>query len=98
MLFICTICKYGHPSTNVQNFVDPLSRRQSYFCKQHLDSPETKQLVHIPWVADTIKDPSEFCVSRESLIIRENEYIAAAAKDMVNHKNNLDVSDKSNTE
>ena len=88
MLFICTVCKYGHSSTNVELFVDPLSRRQTYFCKQHLDSPETNDLVHIPWVSDTINDPGEFCVSRESLIIRENQYIAAAAKYKVNHKNN----------
>jgi hypothetical protein len=80
MLFICTVCKYAHSSTNVECFVDPSTRRHSYFCKEHLDNAKTTKLVHIPWVSDTIDNINEFCVTYSSLIIREEEYIAAAER------------------
>ena len=81
MLFICKTCGYGHEATNVEQFIDSSTstRRHIYLCKQHLDQAKNTTLVHVPWVADTINDITEFAVTRENLIIREDQYLAAAA-------------------
>ena len=81
MLFICKECGYGYEAANVEQFIDSATstRRRIYLCKQHLGQAKNTTLVHIPWVSDTINDITEFAVTRESLIVRENQYLAAAA-------------------
>mgnify|MGYP001163953375 FL=1 len=78
MLFICSVCKYGYISTQVECFVDPCTRKQSYFCNEHLDSSKTTGLVHIPWLINSIDNIDQFYVSRESELLRQDKYIAAA--------------------
>jgi hypothetical protein len=81
MLFICERCGHGHDATNIEQFIDSstFTRRRTYLCKQHINHAKNTTLVHIPWVADTINNITEFAVTRESLIMRENLYLAAAA-------------------
>ena len=80
MLFTCTICKYGHRSTNVELFIDYITRKHSYFCKTHLGHAKNiDTLVHIPWISDTINDKGNFCVTYDSIIAYENQCISAAA-------------------
>lgn len=66
MLFICSVCKYGHPSTDVEQFMKPNNKKIIYFCKKHINCPETNKLVHVPWISDTM-DKSQFYCSRDSL-------------------------------
>ena len=80
MLFICHVCKFGHDSTNVEQFIDPSTHKHSYFCKQHINHTETTALIHIPWITDTITDRMQFCVTRNSVIEYENQCISAATK------------------
>lgn len=66
MLFICAVCQYGHKATEVEQFMNPSTGRYIYLCNAHNDSKQAN-LIHIPWISDTISDRSEFCVSRENI-------------------------------
>ena len=48
VLFICSICKYGHSILNVEQFYDKEKKIHCYLCHKHL-SHRTSNMIHLPF-------------------------------------------------
>ena len=55
MLFICTICEYGHTADKVECFYSVKEKRQKHLCEAHLHRRDG-DLVHMPWDAQLLQE------------------------------------------
>ena len=55
MLFICTICEYGHTADKVECFYSVKEKRQKYLCEVHLHRRDG-DLLHMPWDAQLLQE------------------------------------------